>query len=69
MGHKGSFLRPRCIGPGGNRTQIPSIHMSASDQYEGTHNNLLHNLTWNTKLSYFVIHIVEKNTFPNLCPF
>jgi len=26
MGHKGPVLRPRCIGPGRARTQIPFIH-------------------------------------------
>jgi len=27
MGHKGPVLRPRCIGPGRARTQIPFIHL------------------------------------------
>jgi len=26
MGQKGFILRPRCIGPGRTRTQIPFIH-------------------------------------------
>jgi hypothetical protein len=26
MGHRGPVLRPRCIGPGRGRTQIPFIH-------------------------------------------
>ena len=35
-GLKGPVLGPRCIGSGRARTQIPFIHMSVNDQYEGT---------------------------------